>query len=997
MKKNDSLPSVPASQSVLLTAIFDSSNDAIVVLSASDTVECWNPAACALFGYAGKEIIGNDFSFLLPSHDIQLAKPGKCLDESGVLSMSRTGKMTKSDGSIFEATLTITRLADQRDAGLVIIIKDMIGSRYEQELRESASHLKTIFDNAEEGFVLIDTEFIIKAFNSRAKESIVLNYGDTEVSVGKSILDYIESSRISFFKDVINKVLGGEPLQYDRPYFRQEGVTEWYHFVLNPVREGERITGICITGKNITENKAAAETIERNEKRFRGMVENSGESISILSSDGDPKYVSPSVSKILGYSDQEALHKNLFSFVHSEDLPKVKRMWEKVLANPGQTFYGNICRVLHSSGSWRWVDSTLTNMLHDPVISGIVNNFRDITRTINAERMLRVSEESYRYLFYNNPFPMWIYDPHSLRFVEVNNAAMEKYGYTRDEFLNLTLLDVRNCEDAEKLADAVNNRIGKAYNNGGVWKHKKKNGESMDVEISSHKIEYEGNNAVLVLINDVTEKNKAATLLLKTYNEKRNILESITDGFFTVDKNWNVTYWNKEAERILKMPRENILGKDLWEVYAMAKPLKFYSESSHALKEQVNVSFEEFFPPLGLWTDVSAYPTEDGLAVYFKDITEKKLIQESIRITKERYEMVARATNEALYEWDIVENVNYWSEGFETLFGHSRSEEKMPTESWTENLHPEEKEGLFAAAQEAFRNKKTSLSREMRFRCADGTYKTVFDKLAILYSPNGRPLKMVGAMQDISDRKKSELAIRELNKQLNKRAEELARSNEELERFAYVASHDLQEPLRMVSSFLQLLQKKYDTQLDEKANQYIEFAVDGAERMKRLILDLLEYSRVGSNKEQNADLNMNDIISVILKDFDTEREKSGAIVTVSSLPTIRANKTQIMQLFQNLVSNAFKYNTAEVPEIMISVEDKGNRWQFHIKDNGIGIDERFKEKVFVIFQRLHNKNQFSGTGIGLAICKKIVERHGGDIWVQSEPGCGSTFYFTIKK
>ena len=170
--------------------------------------------------------------------------------------------------------------------------------------------------------------------------------------------------------------------------------------------------------------------------------------------------------------------------------------------------------------------------------------------------------------------------------------------------------------------------------------------------------------------------------------------------------------------------------------------------------------------------------------------------------------MVASTTNDVIYEWNIIEDTNYWSEGYETLFGHKRTDEKMPVSSWIDNLHPDEKEKVFAETYYAFENKLTSLTRELRFKCADGTYKIIFDKLTILYDKD-TPVKLVGAMQDITERKKTELAVKELNEQLNKRAEELASSNEELERFAYVASHDLQEPLRMVSSFLQLLQKKY--------------------------------------------------------------------------------------------------------------------------------------------------------------------------------------------
>lgn len=257
--------------------------------------------------------------------------------------------------------------------------------------------------------------------------------------------------------------------------------------------------------------------------------------------------------------------------------------------------------------------------------------------------------------------------------------------------------------------------------------------------------------------------------------------------------------------------------------------------------------------------------------------------------------------------------------------------------------------------------------------------------------------KATNLLQLIFENKDHENTILAINDALEKRAEELAASNTELERFAYIASHDLQEPLRMVSSFLQLLQKKYKDQLDETAEQYINFAVDGANRMKKLILDLLEYSRAGTSKDELADTDTNDTVKLIIEVFAGEIKTTGANIKVHPLPVVHASRSQMMQLFQNLLSNALKYNQAAVPEIEIGCIDKGDLWQFFIKDNGIGIDEKFFEKVFIIFQRLHNKNQFSGTGIGLAICKKIVERHGGTIWIESRTGTGTTFFFSIKK
>jgi light-regulated signal transduction histidine kinase (bacteriophytochrome) len=242
--------------------------------------------------------------------------------------------------------------------------------------------------------------------------------------------------------------------------------------------------------------------------------------------------------------------------------------------------------------------------------------------------------------------------------------------------------------------------------------------------------------------------------------------------------------------------------------------------------------------------------------------------------------------------------------------------------------------------------------------------------------------------RDITERKKSEEILKS-------KIEELARSNAELEQFAYVSSHDLQEPLRMISSYLQLLQRRYQGKLDEKADKYIFYAVDGASRMQSLINDLLEFSRVTSRAREPEPTDCESLLNQILLNFDLYIKENKAIVSHDFLPEVMADSTQLAQVFQNLIINGIKFHSEEPSKIHISAEKKVSEWQFIVQDNGIGIDPQYSEKIFEVFKRLHKKEEYPGTGIGLAICKKIVERHGGYIWVESELGKGSTFYFTL--
>jgi light-regulated signal transduction histidine kinase (bacteriophytochrome) len=241
---------------------------------------------------------------------------------------------------------------------------------------------------------------------------------------------------------------------------------------------------------------------------------------------------------------------------------------------------------------------------------------------------------------------------------------------------------------------------------------------------------------------------------------------------------------------------------------------------------------------------------------------------------------------------------------------------------------------------------------------------------------------------EIKERTRAEEAVRNV-------ARELARSNQDLEQFAYVASHDLQEPLRAVAGYVGLLQRRYPEKVDARGQHYIESAMDGALRMQRLIEDLLAFSRVQTKGKTFAPANLGAALDRALLNLQVAMQETHAEVTSDPLPTLRVDASQISQLLQNLIGNGIKFHGEETPKIHIGAEQRDGAWTFSVRDNGIGMEPQYYDRIFQIFQRLHTRKQYPGTGIGLAICKKIVERHGGKIWVESQPGHGSTFYFTL--
>jgi len=355
----------------------------------------------------------------------------------------------------------------------------------------------------------------------------------------------------------------------------------------------------------------------------------------------------------------------------------------------------------------------------------------------------------------------------------------------------------------------------------------------------------------------------------QAFAERNSILERIADAFFATDKNWIVTYWNSSAENMLGKSKEDMLGNNLWEVYADVIGTPFHTHFNRAQMELRPQHFETRYGVSNNWYDVSIYPSESGTSVYLKNINQ---------------------------------------------------------------------------------------------------------------------------------RKSSELRMQQLHQELTQHAKELARSNEELEQFAYVASHDLQEPLRMVTGFLTLFKRKYYNVVDDKGKDYLYFALEGSQQMKQIIQDLLEYSRVGRIEDRRESIALNEVVNDISKIYRKMIQEKKVIIRCEELPVISAPKGAVRQIFQNLISNGIKYQKpGNIAEINVSVRETDSHYQFSVQDNGIGISPEYFEQIFIVFKRLNKKAEYPGTGMGLAITKKIVESLGGTIHVESEKGKGSIFYFTILK
>ena len=1153
-----------------------------------------------------------------------------------------------------------TFTADGKPKILTGVIKDITDRKIlEMQLAESKEIYQSLFyQNPTAVFSLsLDGNF------TSANQILIFKIECTKEEImGLHYLNFVHPEDIETTEKHFEKTKQGLTQEFFIRILTAKGHQITAAIISLPIIINNKITGIYCLANDVTSETEAKTALNKTLADIQRTLDYSLDVICKIDRYGKFTQVSKACKQLWGYTENELIGRNYIDLVLEEDRSITLKIAAIIAAG------GPVTRNFEN----RYIkkDGTVINVLWS--IGWDVNEkimyciAKDATEKKLQQQALVLAAQRYRDLFNNNPLPLYIYNYNTQFIVEVNNAALKKYGYTREEFLYLTISDFCVKEELLEFEKMLNNE--KSYNvlSKKVWKHLSKKGELMHLNISGNIIDYNGNKSVLALINDVTEKiiiseqrafeqidkvalinstndciwsidtnfkliagNKAFLRKYKLYsgfnilpgnsvmlsgadestseisqlwkamyikalegksfkretvenehipnlkqwsevtfnpiynkkeltgiacysrditenklyqnellqiNEKLGMAQKMAKlGYYEYDILKSLSFWSKEMYDIFelkktKLPVTNeqiiavihpddrvrvieyykmafdkklvlniehrIIVKDGSTKYLIQKGSLKYNDKGEGilfegttqditkskLAEQAVIESEEKYRnifdsnPLPNWiydedsleilkvnnaattfygyknseflkmliTDlfinktaanklkineqlpadriinfgqwqhatkngkiinvtinghIIVYNKKKSVMIVANDITE--IIQSQLALAKsnERFDYATKATFDAIWEIDLVNKTMFWGEGFSSLFGYNLKELEKHNEERENFIHPNDKKRVLKSLNDVVNNRQTIYwTNQYQFLKKNGLYATVIDSALVVRDKNGLPYRIIGAMQDITERIRNEVILKELNNQLKKRATQLANSNAELEQFAYIASHDLQEPLRMVTGFLKRIQKKYEYQLDDTGRDYINFAVDGAVRMRQIILDLLEYSRVGTQQYQLEKINTNKLVSEVINIYTNIKQSHQIEFTHNNLPEIFAAKTPIHQLFQNLISNAVKYQKPDsITTINITGKDMKDHWFFSVEDNGIGISVENFNKIFVLFRRLHSKDEYSGTGIGLAICKKIIDNHKGKIWVTSVPNEGSTFYFTISK
>ncbi|MGB9978507.1 PAS domain-containing sensor histidine kinase [Methanobacterium sp.] len=549
------------------------------------------------------------------------------------------------------------------------------------------------------------------------------------------------------------------------------------------------------------------------------------------------------------------------------------------------------------------------------------------------------------------------------------------------------------------------------------------------------------NGLFITVSRDISKQKEAENQIMI----QAEILSEVRDAVIAVDSENHITYWNKGAEDLYGFKSEEVLDKifadvvnyrwlnveDRKNAYQRLKTIgKWHGENLSTKKNGEEIYVE---------SSIHAFKDDRGNYIgtisVIHDLTEPVHIRQALEKNYNRLQEAQRIGHIGNWEWDIQSNVITLSEGLYQIYGIDSS--NLVKYDTILNMILQEDQDIVNDNLEKALRERNPFKYEIRIRRQDGDIRIISCCGEVVTDFAGHPLNIICVEQDITERKEIEYALweakneleskvkrrtrelKEANERLQKELEErkitenklkkseknlkslieeLKRSNEELQQFAYVSSHDLQEPLRTITSFTQLIERRYKDKLDSDADEFIEYIVEAAKRMQTLINDLLNYSRVATRGKEFELTDTEEILENTKSNLYASIKENSAEITSENLPEIMADKRQMIQLFQNLIGNAIKFKKPEIPpkiHIKAHKDEDRNEYVFSVKDNGIGMEPQYAERIFIIFQRLHTRDEYEGTGIGLAVSKRIVERHGGHIWVESEPSAGSTFYFTL--
>ena len=979
-------------------AMFQVLSEAVIFADTNRRIQMLNPSALRLFGYQPEELIGEQTAILYASEDEYERQGRQRFNLSAAAQREPYEvKYRRHNGEMFvgETVGTIVK----NDAGEIIgflgIIRDLTQQKQiEDQLKNVQYLIEKIGETTPNLFYIYDLQQQRNIYANREFAEALGYSPEAIAAMSREIHTHLfhpdELSRISAHHQKIALSKEQELFEIEYRVRHAQGKWHWFYsweIVFSRNEEGLP-TQILGTAIDITERKQ----LEQEQERFFSL---SLDLFCIADSDGYFQRINPAFEKVTGYTQEELLSQSFLNFVHPED--REATIAEMAKLNQGRPTISFENRYLCRDGTYKWLAWNSFPVPEEKISYAVA---RDITQRKEVEQRLLLQEKGIAASKNGIVIADACQPGRPTIFV---NPAFEKItGYSAAEVIgrNCRFLQGQDRSQPELVELRESLKTGQSCTV--VLRNYRKDGSLFWNELSISPIyDEEGHLTHYVGVQtDVTKRIQAE----RSLQQQLAAVEAAVDGIAILDSEERYIYLNhSHVDMFGYEDSTELLGKSWRNLYSPEEVERFerdifplllrdgYWQGEATGKRRDGSTFAE---------EVSLTLTEYGLVCVCRDIRERQRAAAALKASQERFELAMRGSGDGLWDWNPITDEVYYSLRFKEILGYSDDEFTNNFASWVDHLHPEDRFGVLEALDNHLYNH-FSFDIEYRLRTKSGDYRWIWARGQAIWNERGQATRMAGSIGDITPLKDTQSALREANAELERRVEQrtaqLTRSNQELEQFAYIVSHDLQEPLRKMKSFSQLLVRECQAQLteNEKTNRYLDYITDAAERQQKMIQDLLKYSRLGRQNLTKVALDLNAVVEKVLEDLSIAITENQATVIWGNLPTIQASPTQMGQLFLNLIGNGIKFRGDAPPRIQIEAQWQSEEWLISVQDNGIGINPRYAERIFQVFQRLHSRSEYPGTGIGLAICRKIVEGHGGRIWVTSELGQGSTFYFTL--
>nr|WP_308477882.1 PAS domain S-box protein [Natrinema salsiterrestre] len=969
---------------------------AIFMLDPDGVVSSWNEGAERIKGYREDEIVGEHFSTFYTDSDIAEGVPEQNLEiaaEAG--RVEDEGWRVRDDGTRFWASVTITAIQDEDGTlrGFTKVTRDMAERRvYEQQLRQERDLTEQVFETIPIGICVLTADGEFVRANRRMLDRIGASKSElSDFSVDSWEIYDDEGVSIPTEEWPWMRVADtGEPV-YD--YRCQVELPEigrrWLSLNAAPLED--EATGeprVVVSVDDITERREREQQLRRQHDQTEQLLRTAPVAIAVQDADGETVMANRRAQDALGLSEQELIsgpddatewetYDETGEPLASDELPAAR-----VLETGNPVFEEELTIDPPSGDQIRFRVNAAPLFGSDGSIERVVTAAKDITELKERERQLeqRKSElETELSEILDRISDAFYALDREWRFTHLNDQAAEILPQSREQLLGRELWDV--------FPDATEGVYWDEFQTAMETQ------ESVSFEVYEDDLDawfefnvYPSDSGLSIYFHDVTERVAHEQELAKY----ETIVETINDGIYVKDEDGYFTMVNDAYAELTGYNRDELVGAhaslvvDESTVDQSKERLSLGDDEpgSATIEAEIHTAAGDHVPAEGTFATLQTDTGREEIGVV-RDITERKEREQKLRERERHLKRYKEYTDDIL---DAIDDIFYllnedgelqrWNESLGDVTGFSDGE--IGSMHAPEFFGEADREAIVAAIEDGFQTGATQVEAEIRTK--DGGHIPYEFVASTLEDPDGKRV-LAGIGRDITDRREYERKLEE--------------SNERLEHFAYAASHDLQEPLRMITSYLQLVESRYSDELDEDAEEFIEFAVDGAERMRDMIDGLLQYSRVETEGDPFEPIDLDDVLDHTLENLEIQIEETHAEIASESLPRVRGDDSQLQQVFQNLISNAIEYSGEEPPQIQISAKPRGSKWVISVHDEGIGIDPDDQGRIFEVFQRLHSREEHEGTGIGLALCQRIIERHGGEIWVDSEPGDGSTFSLTL--